>query len=50
MLGLYNPEIEQWLEPPHERAEQESLARQHAEAELAKALATLEGLEAEDRN
>ena len=57
VLGLYDPAIEQWLEPPQERAEQaeeraeqEALAREHAESELAKALATLERLQAEDRN
>ena len=43
-LGLYNPETGQWLQPPAERAEQESLARQRAEAKLAKALAELERL------
>ena len=53
-LGVYDPTTEQWLAPPEERAEQaeeraeqEVLARQHAEAELAKALATLERLQTE---
>ena len=53
-LGVYDPTTEQWLAPPEERAEQaeeraeqEALARQHAEAELAKALATLERLQTE---
>ncbi len=49
-LRMYDPMIEQWLVPPQERAEQEALARQHAEAELAKALATLERLQAEKDN
>ena len=49
-LRMYDPAIEQWLVPPQERAEQEALARQHAEAELAKALATLERLQAEKDN
>ena len=58
VLGLYDPTQKQWLEPPEERAEQaeeraeqaeeraeqEAHARQHAESELAKALATLERL------
>ena len=53
-LGIYDPAIEQWLAPPEERAEQaekraeqETLARQHAEEELAKALASLERLQTE---
>ena len=53
-LGIYDPTTEQWLAPPEERAEQaeeraeqEALGRQHAEAELAKALATLERLQTE---
>ncbi|MCY3739587.1 MAG: Uma2 family endonuclease [Candidatus Poribacteria bacterium] len=60
-LGVYDPTTEQWLAPPEERAEQaeeraeqaeeraeqEALARQRAEDELAKALATLERLQAE---
>ena len=56
-LRLYDPTIEQWLSPPEERAEQaeeraeqEALARQRAEAELAKALATLERLQTEKDN
>ena len=56
-LGVYDPTIEQWLAPPEERAEQaeeraeqEILARQHAEAELARALATLERLQTEKDN
>ncbi len=49
-LRMYDPTIEQWLVPSQERAEQEALARQHAEAELAKALATLERLQAEKDN
>ena len=63
-LRIYDPTIEQWLAPPEERAEQaeeraeqaeeraeqEVLARQHAEAELAKALATLERLQTEKDN
>ena len=42
-LRVYDPTIEQWLAPPEERAEQ-------AEAELAKALAILERLQAEKDN
>ncbi len=42
VLGLYNPDIQEWLQPPEQRAEQESIARKHAEAELTKALAELE--------
>ena len=56
-LRIYDTTIEQWLVPPQERAEhaeeraeQEALARQHAEAELAKALATLERLQTEKDN
>ena len=63
-LGVYDPTTEQWLAPPEERAEQaeerakqaeeraeqEALARQHTEIELAKALATLERLQAEKGN
>ena len=56
-LRIYDPTIEQWLSPPEERAEQaeeraeqEALARQHAEDELAKALATLERLQTEKDN
>ena len=56
-LRLYDPMIEQWLSPPEERAEQaeeraeqEALARQRAEAELAKALATLERFQTEKDN
>lgn len=63
-LGIYDPTVEQWLAPPEERAdqaeeraeraeeraEQETLARQHAEGELAKALATLERLQTEKDN
>ena len=51
-LGIYDPTIGEWLASPEERAEQaekraeqEALARQHAEDELAKALATLERLQ-----
>lgn len=36
------PDIQEWLQPPEQRAEQESIARKHAEAELTKALAELE--------
>lgn len=64
VLGIYDPATKQWLEPPEERAEQaeeraeraekraeqESFARQHAEAELAKALAALERLQADEQN
>ena len=39
-LGIYDPTTKQWLAPPEERAEQ-------AEAELAKALVTLERLQTE---
>ena len=53
-LGIYDPTTKQWLAPPEERAEQaekraeqEALARQRAEDELAKALATLERLQTE---
>ena len=42
-LRMYDPTIEQWLVPSQERAEQ-------AEAELAKALAALERLQAEKDN
>ena len=42
-LRIYDPTIEQWLVPSQERAEQ-------AEAELAKALAALERLQAEKDN
>lgn len=63
-LSVYDPTTEQWLAPPEERAEeaeeraeqaeeraeQEALARQNAEAELAKALATLERLQTEKDN
>ena len=49
-LRIYDTTIEQWLVSPQERAEQEALARQHAEAELAKALATLERLQTEKDN
>ena len=56
-LGIYDPTTAQWLAPPEERAEQaeeraeqEALARQHAEGELAKALATLERLQTEKDN
>ena len=56
-LRMYDPTIERWLVPPaeraehaEERAEQEALARQHAEAELAKALATLERLQTQKDN
>ena len=54
ILGIYDPTTKQWLAPPEERAEQaekraeqEALARQRAEDELAKALATLERLQTE---
>ncbi|MCY4570446.1 MAG: Uma2 family endonuclease [Candidatus Poribacteria bacterium] len=57
ILGLYDPTQNQWLEPPEERAEQaeeraeqEARTRQHAESELAKALATLERLQTENGN
>ena len=64
VLGLYDPTQNQWLEPPEERAEQaeeraeqaeeraeqEARTRQHAESELAKALATLERLQTENGN
>ena len=57
VLGLYDPTQNQWLEPPEERAEQaeeraeqEARTRQHAESELAKALAALERLQAEKDN
>ena len=50
MLGLYDPEIAQWLEPPQERAEQAEERAKHAETELAKALATLERLQRENGN
>ncbi len=41
---------EERAEQAEERAEQEALARQRAEAELAKALATLERLQTEKDN
>ena len=60
-LRLYNPNISQWLQTPSEqaedaearaenakeRAQQEIIARQNAEAELANALAEIERLRAE---
>ena len=53
ILRLYNPRTEQWLRPPPERveqaekrAQQEAVARQNVEAELAKALLEIEQLRA----
>jgi len=46
-LGLYNPDTGQWLQPPEERAEQESLARQRAEAQAENAEERAENAEAE---
>jgi Uma2 family endonuclease len=63
-LRLYNPNTQQWLQTPPERAEdaeiraedaemraqQEANARKNAETELAKALAEIERLRAERNN
>lgn len=50
-LGFYNPAISEWLRTPEEEvkvireiAQQETIARQNAEKELAKALAEIERL------
>lgn len=49
-LRIYDPTIEKWLVPPQERAEHAEERAEQAEAELAKALATLERLQAEKDN